>query len=88
MAYCGLCRHDNPGVAEDGLTVVRRDWRRRGLATALKRREVAWAAAHGLREVVTWTQDGNEAMRSVNDALGYVVRDVSLTLAAPLPLRI
>lgn len=88
VAYCGLCGHDNPGVAEDGLTVVRRDWRRRGLATALKRRELSWAAARGFREVVTWTQDGNEGMRRVNESLGYVTRDVSLTVAAPLPLRI
>jgi RimJ/RimL family protein N-acetyltransferase len=88
VAYCGLCGHDNHGVAEDGLTVVRRDWRRRGLATALKRRELAWAAEQGLREVVTWTQDGNEGMRRVNQSLGYVTRDVSLTMAAALPLKI
>ena len=37
VGYSGLVRHDNDGVAEDGLTVVRRDWRRRGLATILKR---------------------------------------------------
>ena len=53
--------HDNPGVAEDGLTVVRRDWRRRGLALALKRLELAWAAANGIREIVTWTQRGNRS---------------------------
>lgn len=88
VAYSGLCRHDNPGVTEDGLTVVRREWRRRGLAGALKRRELGWAAANGFREVVTWTQDGNEGMRRVNESLGYVIRDVSLTMAAPLPLRI
>lgn len=88
VAYSGLCRHDNPGVAEDGLTVVSREWRRRGLATALKRRELAWAAAQGLHEVVTWTQDGNEGMRRVNQSLGYVTRDISLTMAAALPLRI
>jgi L-amino acid N-acyltransferase YncA len=87
VGYSGLCRHDSPGVAEDGLTVVRRDWRRRGLATALKRRELAWAAANGFHEVVTWTQQGNEGMRRVNDSLGFVARDISLTMAAPLPLE-
>ncbi|HEY7561065.1 MAG TPA: GNAT family N-acetyltransferase [Gaiellaceae bacterium] len=87
VGYSGLCRHDSPGVAEDGLTVVRRDWRRRGLATALKRRELTWAAANGLREVVTWTQQGNEAMRRVNESLGFTSRDVTLTVAAPLPLE-
>jgi L-amino acid N-acyltransferase YncA len=87
VGYSGLCRHDSPGVAEDGLTVVRRDWRCRGLATALKRRELAWAAANGFHEVVTWTQQGNEGMRRVNDSLGFVARDISLTMAAPLPLE-
>jgi mycothiol synthase len=37
VGFSGLCRHDDEGVAEDGLTVVRRDWRRRGLALALNR---------------------------------------------------
>jgi mycothiol synthase len=86
VGYSGLMRHDNDGVAEDGLTVVRRDWRRRGLAKALKERELAWAAANGLKEVVTWTQRGNEAMRRLNERLGYEYRDVSITMVAPLPL--
>ena len=73
-------------TAEDGLTVVRRDWRRRGLSTALKRAELARAAANGLREVYTWTQRGNDGMRAVNERLGYVYRHVELTMVAPLPL--
>jgi mycothiol synthase len=85
VGYSGLCRHDNDGVAEDGLTVVRRDWRRRGLGAALKQRELAWAAANGYREVVTWTQNGNEAMRTLNARLGYEYRDVATTMVAPLP---
>jgi GNAT superfamily N-acetyltransferase len=87
VGYSGLCRHDDEGVAEDGLTVVRRDWRRRGLALALKRRELAWAAANGYREVVTWTQRDNEGMRAVNESLGYQYRDVSVTMTAALPLQ-
>ncbi|HEU5066045.1 MAG TPA: GNAT family N-acetyltransferase [Gaiellaceae bacterium] len=55
VGYSGLMRHDNPGVAEDGLTVVARDWRRRGLAIALKRLELEWAAESGITEVLTWT---------------------------------
>jgi mycothiol synthase len=78
--------HDNNGVAEDGLTVVRREWRRRGLAMALKQRELAWARGAGFAEVVTWTQSGNESMRAVNERLGYEYRDVAITMAATLPL--
>jgi mycothiol synthase len=88
VGYVGLCRHDDAEVAENGLTVVRRDWRRRGLATALKRRGLAWAATRGFREVVTWTQGGNEGMRAVNERLGFTTRDVSLTMTAPLPLEV
>jgi mycothiol synthase len=86
VGYSGLCAHDNDGVAEDGLTVVRRQWRRCGLAAALKQRELAWAATNGYREVVTWTQNGNEAMRKLNARLGYEYRDVATTMVAPLPL--
>jgi mycothiol synthase len=87
VGLSGLVAHDNEGVAEDGLTVVRRDWRHRGLATALKRKELAWAAQHGFREVVTWTQLGNDGMRRVNELLGYEYRDVSITMLASLPLE-
>ena len=86
VGFSGLMRHDNPGVAEDGLTVVRRDWRRRGLASTLKRLELAWAADNGFREVVTWTQRGNDGMRRVNEQLGYEYRDITITMVAPLPL--
>jgi predicted N-acetyltransferase YhbS len=86
VGYSGLLLHDNPGVAEDGLTVVRRDWRRRGLALALKRLELAWAVANGIDQVVTWTQRGNDGMRRLNERLGYEYRAVSVTMCAPLPL--
>lgn len=86
VGYSGLCRLGDGGeVAEDGLTAVRRAWRRRGLATALKRAELEWAAANGIREIVTWTQQGNEGMRTANERLGYVDRSISITVRAALP---
>jgi mycothiol synthase len=88
VGFSGLLEHDSPGTAEDGLTVVDRRWRRRGLALALKRLELAWAAEHGFRTVVTWTQDGNEGMRRLNERLGYEYRGEAVTLTAPLPLAI
>ena len=87
VGYSGLVRHDNDGVAEDGLTVVRREWRRRGIARLLKALELAWAAENGYREVVTWTQRGNEGMRKLNEQLGYEYRDVTITMLAELPLQ-
>ncbi|HEU5066172.1 MAG TPA: GNAT family N-acetyltransferase, partial [Gaiellaceae bacterium] len=79
-------RHDNPGVAEDGLTVVARDWRRRGLAIALKRLELEWAAENGITEVLTWTQRRNDGMRAVNERLGYEYRGVGVTMLGAVPL--
>jgi mycothiol synthase len=86
VGFSGLMRHDNPGVAEDGLTVVARDWRRRGLAMALKRLELAWAAEHGFTEVLTWTQRRNDGMRAVNERLGYVYRTVGYKMMGRVPL--
>jgi RimJ/RimL family protein N-acetyltransferase len=37
----------------------------------LKRTQLAWAAEHGYRRLVTYTQEGNEAMRAINKKLGY-----------------
>ncbi len=74
---------EDASQAEDGLTAVRRDWRRRGLARALKQRKLAWAAENGIREIVTWTQQGNDGMRMLNEELGYEYRHVSLTMTAP-----
>jgi GNAT superfamily N-acetyltransferase len=68
------------------LTTVRRDWRGRGLARALKEHAIAWASARGLREIYTWTQTGNENMRAVNERLGYVTRDISISVRRDLPL--
>ena len=56
---------------EHGLTATRRSHRRRGIATALKRTEIAWAAEHGYRELFTFTQDRNEGMQAINLALGF-----------------
>ncbi len=87
VGYSGLLKHDNPGVAEDGLTVVARDWRRRGLAIALKRLELDWAAENGFKEVFTWTQRGNDGMRAVNERLGYEYRTIGLKMLGRVPIE-
>jgi GNAT superfamily N-acetyltransferase len=85
VGYAGLLAWDgDPSRAENGLTVVDRRWRGRGLATALKRRQLAWAAANGITQVVTWTQADNEAMRRVNQGLGYVTGTISRTMRRDL----
>ena len=86
VGCAGLLRDpDRPDRAENSLTAVRRDWRGRGLATALKQAVIAWAAASGLLEIYTWTQTGNEAMQRLNEKLGYRSRMIAITMRGPIP---
>jgi len=58
--------------AHHGLTATRRDWRRRGVATALKRAEIAAAKRAGFRRLLTESEERNEPMRRLNEKLGFV----------------
>jgi mycothiol synthase len=84
---CLLTEEDNPHRAEHGLTAVRREWRGKGVASALKRQCLAWAAANGLTEVYTWTRRNNADMRRLNEHLGFRYGLVSVSLEAPMPPR-
>jgi ribosomal protein S18 acetylase RimI-like enzyme len=55
-----------------GLTATRRDWRRRGVATALKRAQIAAAKRAGFSRLVTESEERNEPMRRLNEKLGFV----------------
>jgi mycothiol synthase len=89
VGYTGLERDDDvPWRAGHSVTVIRHDWRRRGVATALKQQTIAWASARGVRELYTWTQDVNEGMRRVNERLGYERRGLGIFLRADLPLSV
>jgi mycothiol synthase len=86
VGYAGLVEHaSGDAVAEHGLTVVRRDRRGRGLGSVLKRAQLHWAATHGVTELLTWTQRGNEAMQALNRSLGYVDKSKVITYQGPLP---
>ncbi len=54
-----------------GLTAVRRTWRRRGVATALKQAQIAAAKNAGFRRLVTGSEERNTPMRNLNAKLGY-----------------
>lgn len=79
---------DRPDRSEHALTAVTGRWRRRGLATAMKRLTLSFAAEHGIREVYTWTQRDNADMRALNERLGYVYGAESITVRGPLPFRV
>ena len=87
IGCAGLSRDtDQPERAENALTAVRRDWRGHGIAAHLKRRTLHYAATEGLRELYTWTQAGNLPMIRLNERLGYVTRQTSITVERDLPL--
>lgn len=58
-------------VAWHDMTAVRRAWRGRGLASALKRATIRWAIEHGLEVLDTGNDEHNAPMRAVNARLGY-----------------
>jgi mycothiol synthase len=64
--------------AENRLTAVRRPWRGRGIATALKRAQIERARKAGVERIFTTNDETNVAMRGVNARLGY----------EPLPERV
>jgi len=80
VGFAALLSRPVDGLLEHGLTACLRTHRGRGIGTALKQTQIAWAAAHGYRELVTFTQRGNEAMRRVNTKLGYVEQPPWLTM--------
>jgi GNAT superfamily N-acetyltransferase len=60
-----------PQTAFHDLTGVKRAWRGRGIAGALKRRQIRWAADNGYTRVVTNNEERNEPIRRLNERLGY-----------------
>lgn len=60
-----------PGVLENGYTGVHRDYRRRGIATALKAAAIREARRRGYSTIITWNASTNEGMLGINRALGF-----------------
>src|SRR5262245_61124806 len=71
-------------AAEHGLTAVRRAWRGRGIATALKRAQIQWARAADYAELHTSNDEANLAMRGINARLGYEPGPTYLMVRGPL----
>jgi mycothiol synthase len=85
VAFAGLARLGaDAAVAEHGLTTVARERRGQRIGTLLKDVQAARAARAGIRRLVTYTQEGNEAMRTVNERLGYAEQPGWSMIAAPV----
>ena len=73
-----------PGDAIHAMTGVKRAWRDRGIASALKRAQIAWAIEHRLDLLDTTNEVRNAPMRRVNDKLGYTPAPGRIHLRGPL----
>lgn len=74
----------------NGLTAVRRTWRRRGIATALKRTQIAAAKRAGFERLITGSEERNLPMRTLNAKLGYRPEPSrsTLTMRGPADVRL
>jgi mycothiol synthase len=61
-------------VVMHDMTGVRRAYRRRGIASALKRAEIAWAKREGYEKLETSNEVRNEPIRRLNERHGYTVQ--------------
>ncbi len=84
IGFAGL-RGDagNSGTAEHQLTCVRRPWRGRGVAKAMKSAQIAWAKRTGLERLETANDSPNTAMLAVNRRLGYRVVAENVIVEGP-----
>ena len=72
VGYANLRLDPEPGSsATHAMTGVRRAWRGRGIATALKATQIAWAKERGLERLLATNELRNAPMRRVNERLGY-----------------
>ena len=69
-----------PGALTQGFTGVRREYRRRGLATALMVREVLYAQSHGYQIIQSFNKPEQIAIRALTEKLGFVVMREQLLL--------
>jgi len=74
VGMSNLWRTERPERLDTGLTGVRREFRKKGVATALKLRALARAKEHGFSGVMTWNDSTNERMLNINWRLGFEKR--------------
>lgn len=66
------------------ITGVKRAWRGRGIASALKRAEIAWAIDAGYEKLQTFNEARNEPIRVLNERHGYVVEPGAIRVRGAL----
>ena len=85
VGYAKLSLPDRwTGDAFHDLTAVKRAWRGRGIAGALKRTQIAWAKERGYGRLVTRNEERNEPIRRLNVRHGYRLEPGHVFLRASL----
>jgi GNAT superfamily N-acetyltransferase len=73
-----------PTTAHHDLTGVKRAWRGKGIARALKATQIAWAKANGYTELRTRNDERNAPIRHLNREFGYAPTVGRIYLRGPL----
>jgi GNAT superfamily N-acetyltransferase len=73
-----------PDTLFHDLTGVKRAWRGRGIARALKHAQLAWAKEEGYGALRTANEQRNEPIRRLNEQLGYKPIPGRVKLEGPL----
>ena len=73
-----------PTTAHHDLTGVKRAWRGRGVARALKATQITWAKANAYEEVRTRNDERNAPIRHLNREFGYRPTVGRIYLKGPL----
>jgi GNAT superfamily N-acetyltransferase len=73
-----------PTVAANDMTGVRRSWRGRGIAGALKRAQLVWAKERGFERLETANETRNIPIQRLNESLGYRPFSERVLLRGPL----
>ena len=75
MRYVGLsylqAMDGDPDTLEVGLTGVRREHRRQGIAAALKFHTLSFAKENGFQAIETGSDSTNEAILALNESVGF-----------------
>ncbi|MDX6492500.1 MAG: hypothetical protein QOH02_435 [Gaiellaceae bacterium] len=73
-----------PKTAYHDLTGVKRAWRGRGVAGALKRAEIRWAKENGYEKASTMNEERNAPIRKLNERYGYLPASGRIFVRGPL----
>lgn len=84
IGISNLWQEETEGRVETGLTGVLREYRKRGIATAMKVKALAAAKAADFEATITWNEENNRGMLGINQRLGFKFRPAWLMIAKVL----